>query len=786
MTQPIEQRLFEILTRQNRSEEDLALIRKGYEFAYKAHDGQFRKSEEPYIIHPVEVACILAELSADAETICGGLLHDTLEDCDVKPKELEELFGKNVRLIVDGVTKLGKFSFSSKEERQAENFRKLIVAISDDVRVVLVKLADRLHNMRTLDHMLPRKQAEIAKETLEIYAPLANRFGLGQMKWELEDLGLKYLHPDEYGEIQQLVADSREERESLIFQVVEKLRKELEQRNINAEIVGRPKHLFGIWKKLKKQQKTFDELYDVLAIRVIIDSNMDKNYCELNADPDTQKCYEVMGLVHALFRPIPGRFKDYIAMPKANSYQSLHTAVIGPKGRPVEIQIRTKKMHHIAEYGIAAHWRYKEAGDSVVADGDVDRKLAWLRQLVDWQQDLVDAQEYLDTVKMDLFADEVFVFSPRGDVFDLPTGATPIDFAYRIHTDIGHRCVGARINDRIVPLNTSMKNGDIVEIITSKNAHPTMDWLNFAKTHGAKNRIRQWFKKHHREEHIQQGRQMLEAELGRAALEEFLRSDKLKEVGRKLNISDATDILAAVGYGDLSTAQVVNKIREQEQQDIITKKGYQINQPQGKPSNVGSLSGLLHHLAKCCQPVPGEEIIGVVTRGSGIAVHRSDCSNLLSVEANRRMNVDWSQERSSAYPATLQIECLDRVGIAGDILKKVSDLKINLQNLRVDIHKDKKTATIYLIMDVVDIDQLARVSHSISQISDVLRVQRKDHRKKTNGNGGTKSQTNGNRATASANEDSNAEQGSNVTPIKSKARIKKNNQLSRKQAQSGE
>jgi guanosine-3',5'-bis(diphosphate) 3'-pyrophosphohydrolase len=739
MPQAIEHRLFEILQRQNRPEDDVAFIRKAFEFAFKAHDGQYRKSEEPYIIHPVEVASILAELNGDRQTVAAGLLHDVLEDCDVKPKEMEDAFGKDVKQIVEGVTKLGKFSFSSKEERQAENFRKLIVAIASDLRVVLVKLADRLHNMRTLDHMAARKQAEIARETLEIFAPLANRFGLGQMKWELEDLGLKYLHPDEYNQIQQLVADSRQERESLISEIVEALRKELDSRGIKAEITGRPKHLFGIWKKMKKQDKTFEELYDILAIRVIIDSN-EKNYCEIDNDPDTQRCYEVMGVVHSIFRPIPGRFKDFIAMPKFNNYQSLHTSVVGAKGRPVEIQIRTGQMHHIAEYGIAAHWAYKEAGSSVKADADVNRKLAWLRQLVDWQQDLVDAQEYLDTVKMDLFADEVFVFSPRGDVYDLPTGASPIDFAYRVHTDIGHRCIGARINDRIVPLNTPLKNGDIVEIITSKNAHPTMDWLNFAATHGAKNRIRQWFKKHHREEHIQQGRQMLEAELGRAGLEEFLKSDRLKEVGRKLNVTEANDVLAAIGYGDLSVSQIVNRIREQEQQEALSKKGFTPSSAPSKPSNVGSLSGLLHHLAKCCQPVPGEDIAGVVSRGSGIAVHRIDCSNLLSVEQERRVVVDWSQERNSAYPAGLQVECLDRVGIAGDILKKISDNKVNLKDLRIETNKEKKTAIIYLILDVHDIDQLVKVSQSISQISDVIRVQRRDHRKRVpSGAGANKS-----------------------------------------------
>jgi len=724
----------DVLARQERPAEDVSTIHKAFQYAYLCHDGQVRKSEEPYIIHPVGVATILAELNADTETICAALLHDVLEDCDVKPKEIEERFGREVRKIVEGVTKLGKFSFSSKEERQAENFRKLIVAIAEDVRTVLVKLADRLHNMRTLDYMIDRKQKEIAQETLEIYAPLANRFGLGQMKWELEDLSLRYLHPEECQVLEHLVAETRAQREALINHIVLKLHAELEQRGIYADIVGRPKHLFSIWKKMKLQGKSFEELYDVLALRVIIDSSEDKNYCELGSDPETQKCYEVMGVVHNLFKPIPGRFKDYIAMPKANSYQSLHTAVLGPKGRPIEIQIRTRRMHYIAEYGIAAHWRYKEAGDSVVADSQIDRKLAWLRQLVEWQKDLKDAQEYLTTVKMDLFADEVFVFSPRGDVFDLPTGSSPIDFAYRIHTDVGHHCIGARINDRIVPLNTPLNNGDIVEIITAKNAHPHMDWLNFAQTHSAKNRIRQWFKKHHREEHIQQGRQMLEAELGRAAFDEFMRSEKLKEIGKKLNLTEPEDILAAVGYGDISVAQIVNRIREQEQQEKGTKKTFpSLPAQEPKASRIGSLGGLMHHLAKCCSPVPGEEILGVVTRGSGIAVHRKDCSNLMKVDAERHMAVDWSQERNSTYPASLKVECIDRVGIAGDILKKISDNKINLRDLRVETHRDTKTATISLILEVLDVDQLTRISQAISQISDVLLVQRRDHRRRVNG-----------------------------------------------------
>ena len=732
MQQTFEKPLIDLLKTQGRDPKDVAVVQKAYDFAHKAHDGQLRKSEDPYIIHPVEVAEILANLESDVPTLCAALLHDVLEDCDVTPKEMEKEFGPDIVKIVEGVTKLGKFSFSSKEERQAENFRKLIVAIAEDFRVVLVKMADRLHNMRTLQHMLPHKQVEISKETLEIYAPLANRFGLGEMKWELEDLALKYVHPDEFQKLQKLVINSREEREDLIQHVISRLEEEIKHRGINANIYGRPKHLFGIWLKMKKQAKTFEELYDVLGIRIIVDSASDKNFCEIGKDPDTHKCYEVMGIVHALFTPIPGRFKDYIAMPKFNGYQSLHTAVIGPNGRPVEIQIRTRRMDHVAEYGIAAHWRYKESGTSEKSEDGNDKKLAWLRQLVDWRQDLADAQEYMEEVKIDLFSDQTFVFSPRGDVRDLPTGSTPIDFAYRIHTAVGHRCAGAKINDRIMPLNTVLKNGDIVEIITTKVQQPKMDWLNFAKTHGAKSRIRQWFKKHHRDEHIQQGRQMLEAELGKTVLDEFLKNDeRVSDVGKKLNLRKPEDILAAIGYGDITVAQITHKLREYEKQKEVEQKGYVLPTPQEvKPKDVGGLGGLLHHLAKCCQPVPGEEIAGVVTRGSGIAVHRVDCANLLKVDEDRRMSVDWSQERSTTYPACLKVECLDRVGIAGDILKKVSDNKVNLKDLRVETKKDQKSAMIMLIVEVNHIEQLTQVSRAISQISDVIRVIRKDHHKK--------------------------------------------------------
>jgi RelA/SpoT family (p)ppGpp synthetase len=730
MEQALEQELFATLVKQGRGESDIALIRKAYEFARNAHEGQLRLSQDPYIVHPMGVAVLLTDLNCDTETICAGLLHDVLEDCDVQSIQIEGEFGSKVARIVEGVTKLGKFSFSSREEHQAENFRKLLLAIAEDARVVLVKLADRLHNMRTLNHVSFAKQKEKAQETLEVYAPLANRFGLGKLQWELEDLSLKYIHPEEYTAIERMIAETHAQREKAVEGIVEQLKNELESRNIKTSIHGRHKHIYSIWKKMKQQGKNFDELFDILAIRVVLEGH-DDEFCDLGADPEATRCYEVIGVAHHMFKPIPGRFKDYIAMPKPNGYQSLHTAVVGPEGKPVEIQIRTQRMHYLAQYGIAAHWLYKEKVSSQSKQARDDRKLAWLRQLVDWQQDLKDAQEYMTTVKMDLFADEVFIFSPKGDVYDLPAGSTPIDFAYRVHTDVGNRTIGARINDRIVPLNTAFKNGDIIEIITAKNAHPHMDWLSFAKTHGAKNRIRQWFKKHHRDEHVAAGKQMLEAEIGKGGIDEFLRSDRIKELGKRLNLIDPQDILAAVGYGDISLGQIVSRVREQEQEEKNKNKPKtpQIPTKKSHASNISSLAGLMHHLSKCCSPVPGEEILGVVTRGSGIAVHKSDCCNLASVDPGRIMEVAWSGERHTAYPATLLVECFDRMGIAGDILKKLSDHKINLGDLSVQTKRQTKTVSITLIVEVVDLEQLNSVCQIIKNISDVIRVQRQDHRK---------------------------------------------------------
>ncbi|MDB5098854.1 MAG: SpoT [Cyanobacteria bacterium RYN_339] len=695
------------------SAEEVALVEKAYLVAEKMHDGQTRKSGEPYIMHPTEVAMILAGLEADGATVAAGLLHDVLEDCHIGADELQAQFGPEVTRLVEGVTKLGKISFSSKEERQAENFRRMFLAMGKDIRVILLKLCDRLHNMRTLTHMKEEKQHEIARETLEIFAPLAHRLGLGKIKWELEDWCMRYLHPEEYYKLVQLVAQKRGEREELIRSLVGTLQEELTRLEIPCKLSGRPKHFYSIYQKMVQQNKDFSDLYDITAVRVLVDS--------------LKECYETLGVVHALWKPIPGRFKDYIAMPKSNLYQSLHTAVIGPEGHPVEIQIRTHEMHRVAEYGIAAHWRYKEGGKAL---SQADRKLTWLRQLLDWQNDLKDAQEYLTTVKEDLFADEVFVFSPRGDVIDLPRGATPVDFAYRIHTDIGHRCVGGKINGRIVPIETHLQNGDIVEIITSKNAHPSLDWIKFVATTSAKNRIRQWYKKERREENIIRGRESLEREMGRTGLEQMLKSDKALEVAQKFNCHNVDDMLAAIGYGELGTMQVLNRLRPEPQAALPPevakepKKGHR-----GRDKNgilVDGSDSMLMNLAKCCSPVPGEPIRGTVTRGRGITVHSSECPNLAAVEPGRLVDAEWArnaQASTATYPVEIEIELIDRVGLLKDISAKIADIKTNIRAAKIRTLRDK-SAQVNLVVDIADVAHLQKVLHTVSRMSDVIRAYR--------------------------------------------------------------
>lgn len=688
--------------------EDVDLVRRAYEFARSKHEGQFRASEEPYFIHPYEVALLLAQLEADGPTISAGLLHDVLEDTEVTNLEMTNMFGTEVVQLVEGVTKLGKLSFSSKEERQAENFRRMFLAMAKDIRVILIKLCDRLHNMRTLKHLAPKKQHDIAKETLEIFAPLAHRLGIGKIKWELEDWSLRYLNPEEYYRVSQLVAEKREERERYIAEIVEKIQEELEKIGLKASVYGRPKHFYSIWSKMSKQNKDFQDLFDITAVRVIIGS--------------VRECYEVLGTVHAIWRPIPGRFKDYIAMPKPNMYQSLHTAIIGPGGKPVEVQIRTEEMHRVAEYGIAAHWRYKGNGG---LGGGTDRKLNWLRQLLDFQNDLKDATEYLNTVKEDLFADEVFVFSPRGDVIDLPRGATPVDFAYRIHTDIGHRCMGSRINGRIAQLDTQLNNGDICEIITAKVPHPSLHWLGFVVTSGAKNRIRQWYKKERREDDIQRGRETLEKELGRHGLEALNKPDKLTVLAHKLNKTTVDDLLADIGYGELTATYVVNRFKAEFVQEI-TPDTLVKPKPMKKTQEgilVDGSNSMLLHLSKCCSPLPGEPIIGLVTKGRGLSIHLTDCPNVIKVPGDRHVPVNWSNSDSTTYPVEIEIEVIDRVGILKDITIKIADIKTNIRSIKVR-HGKEKTAIISVVIDVANLDHLNRVTSMLARIADVIRATR--------------------------------------------------------------
>lgn len=706
---------------------DLDLISRAFNFGYKLHEGQCRASGEPYINHPVAVAGLLRDLGGSGVMVAAGFLHDVVEDTDVTAQDIEEQFGIEVRRLVEGVTKLSKFNFSSKTERQAENFRRMFLAMAKDIRVIVVKLADRLHNMRTLEYLAADKQKKIARETLDIFAPLANRLGMWKLKWELEDLSFKYLEAEAYRQIQTLVSDKRGDREDRIARVIQTLRDRLRQLGVHCfDLSGRPKHLYGIYTKMKRQHKEFHQVYDIAAVRVIVESN--------------DECYRALAVVHDEFRPIPGRFKDYIGLPKPNRYQSLHTGVIGYNGRPLEVQIRTLEMHHIAEYGIAAHWKYKETGSSSSVLTTEDEKFTWLRQLLDWQSDLKDAKEYLESVKDNLFEDDVYVFTPEGDVLDLKRGATPVDFAYRIHSEVGNHCAGAKINGRMMPLDTELRNGDIVEILTQKNSHPSLDWMNFAVTSGARNRIRQWFKRSHRDENIARGREMLEKELGKAGFEALLKSAPMHAVAERCNYHSVEDLLAGVGYGEVTLNQVVNRVRDViKTQQPIEKAAQDTHAlpsliprsiPHAKPhkSPILGVEGLLYHLAGCCHPVPGEPIIGVVTRGSrGISIHTQGCSNVESVPGERLVPLSWNpggeNERPQTYPIEIQIEVIDRVGILNDILSRLRDSNINVHSAQVKTCVGKP-ALIDLGIGVRDLDQLEYTFKQIRQISDVLNMRR--------------------------------------------------------------
>ncbi|WP_193200653.1 RelA/SpoT family protein [Nostoc sp. MG11] len=715
----------------DRRHSDTVLIASAFEFAYQLHQGQYRKSGEPYIAHPVAVAGSLRDLGGSPAMIAAGFLHDVVEDTDVTIEEIEERFGPEVRQLVEGVTKLSKINFKSKTESQAENFRRMFLAMAQDIRVIVVKLADRLHNMRTLQYMPEASRRRSAQETRDIFAPLANRLGIWRIKWELEDLAFKYLEPDAFREIQQHVSEKRTAREEKLAKATDILRERLQQAGIRCQdISGRPKHLYGIYQKMQRQQKEFHEIYDLAALRIIVQTN--------------EECYRALAIVHDAFRPIPGRFKDYIGLPKPNRYQSLHTGVIGLTGRPLEVQIRTIEMHHIAEYGIAAHWKYKETGGSSNSHlTAADEKFTWLRQLLEWQSDLKDAQEYLDSVKDNLFEDDVYVFTPKGDVVPLSPGSTSVDFAYRIHTEVGNHCTGVRVNGRMVPLSTRLHNGDIVEIMTQKNGHPSLDWLNFVRTSAAKYRIKQWYKRSRREENVARGRELLEKELGKTGFDSLLKSEAMESVAEKCNYHSVEDLLAGLGYGEVTLNLVLNRWREvvKAQQPVTIATPFIPKEPttakalrdapattSRTDSPIVGVEGLVYHLAGCCTPIPGEPIIGVVTRGRGISIHRQGCHNLENVEYERLVPVRWNSTaensgRPHTYPVDIQIEALDRVGVLKDILSRLSDQGINVRHAQVKTAIGQP-ALMDLGIDIRDRSQLEQVFTQIKKMSDILNIRR--------------------------------------------------------------
>ncbi|MCD8024178.1 MAG: bifunctional (p)ppGpp synthetase/guanosine-3',5'-bis(diphosphate) 3'-pyrophosphohydrolase [Candidatus Gastranaerophilales bacterium] len=702
----------QILLSQNRRSADIARIEQAYLFAAKLHEGQYRISEEPYIIHPIEVAKILADLKMDTDTIIAAFLHDILEDTETEPGEIEKNFGSDVLKLVQGVTKLGKYQFKSKEERQAENFRRMFIAMAEDARIIFLKLADRLHNMRTLNYMAQNKQKRIAKETLDIFAPLANRLGIGKIKAELEDLSLRYIDPEKYYQIAKLVAQTKKERESLVNSLIEITKKHLDENGVQATIYGRAKHYYSIYNKMRRLNVSFDQLYDIVAIRVIV--------------KDEKDCYNALGIIHSQFKPIPGRFKDYIAMPKGNMYRSLHTSVIGLKNKPFEIQIRTKEMHEVAEYGLAAHWRYKESG-SVKASNAADIKFNWMRKLIEISKDETDAKEFVESVKLDLFSDQVFTFTPAGDVIDLPIGSTPVDFAYRIHTEVGHRTVGALVNARIVQLDTKLQNGDIVEILTSKQCMPKIDWLDFVATKNAAGKIRAWFKKYKREDNVELGRINLENELTKSLFDELLKSGEIDRTAHEMNYKNANDLFAALGYGETTLRKVLNKINKPVKKDLTVinheVETYNKKKPSKKNDIIG-LEDLVWSLAKCCSPLPGEPIVGVVTRSKGVSVHRLDCKCLFDIDPNRMMDIHWADKVSQGtYVAHIRIEAQERVGLLKDVLVKIADTNTNV-SYAYSYSKNKKFGIIDLGIELSDIETLKKIITNLQSMPDVYSVRR--------------------------------------------------------------
>jgi GTP pyrophosphokinase len=687
------------------------MVARAHERAAEAHSGQRRLSGEEYVNHPLEVAGVLAELKLDAATIAAALLHDTVEDTDMTLEKVRIEFGDEVARLVEGVTKLSRISFRSDQQVQAENIRKMLLAMADDIRVVLIKLADRLHNMRTIDPLPEIKRRRISRETLDIYAPLAHRLGIGQVKWELEDLAFRQLEPAAYQEVVGRINRKRKERETLVSDLGEVLGRELEKIGIEAVISGRPKHVFSIWQKMTQERKDFSEIYDLLAMRVLVESVKD--------------CYGVLGVVHSLWKPLPGRFKDYIAMPKSNDYQSLHTTVISHGGEPIEIQIRTQEMHRVAEFGVAAHWAYKEGEQ----DPRFDEKLSWLRLLMEWQKEVQDAESFVDAVKVDIFQDEVFVFTPMGDVLNLPAGSTPVDFAYRIHTEVGHHCIGSKINGRMVPLDHELHNGEIVEILTSKGPHgPSRDWLSFVKSASAKERIRKWFKSQRREENVVKGRDLLDKELQRMHRMTLsgLPEGRLEELSRQHKFATVDDFLAAIGYGDLSPHSVLMKMAVSPGPDGDDLRSIPLV-PQARPTTrvlVRGERGIYTKAAPCCQPVPGDAIIGYTTRGRGVTVHRTDCINAVNAPDRARVvPVDWDSDSTNLYPVAIKIEAWDRTGLLRDIATVVAESRINMSAVTVNVYDDK-TAVVSATVEIDSLSQLSRLMEKLEMVRDVHTVAR--------------------------------------------------------------
>lgn len=698
------------------------IVERAYNYAAQAHEGQKRVSGEDYIFHPLEVAMILAELNMDNITIAASLLHDVIEDTKCTYEDCKNLFGEEITMLVDGVTKLGRLEYKTKEEQQAESLRKMFIAMAKDIRVIMIKLADRLHNMRTLRFLPPEKQKEKARETMEIYAPIAHRLGISKVKWEMEDLALRYLEPKGYYELVDKVAKKRKEREDEINHVMEILKEKLNEVGIDAHIEGRPKSFYSIYRKMYYQNKSFEQIFDLTAVRIIVDTVKD--------------CYGVLGIVHTLWKPIPGRFKDYIAMPKPNMYQSLHTTLLGSDGQPFEVQIRTWEMHKTSEIGIAAHWKYKEGNTT---QSDFDEKLKWLRQMLEWQNEIKDTREFMETLKVDLFTDEVYVFTPKGDVIDLPVESTPIDFAYKIHSQIGNRCIGAKINGRIVPLDYKLQNGDIVEIITSAVANgPGRDWLKIVKSSQAKNKIRQWFKKEKREENIQKGKELLEKEIRRNGYTtvQLLRREWMEAIYKKFSLHSLEDMYASLGYGGLTPNQIITKLKEEFRktqkleetaEDSIERQVEKAQERKKRYHSTGvkvkGVENILIRFSKCCNPVPGDEIIGYITKGRGVSVHQKDCPNIANLmsEQERFIEVEWNSQTKESYNADVEVRAADRKGLLAEITAIIDESKININAFHSRTTKDK-IAIINFILEINDVEQLNKLIRKFRKIEGVLDV----------------------------------------------------------------